>query len=155
MFTGRSAAPPRSTPPEAEPWSARSSPPQRPRSRLPGTPPSRRSTAGRWPSMLRSLWSTPSSTFLPRKAHELSMEKNMKIMKAMGALGLAGFFAGLGSHAALAQDAGWYGGIGIGQSRAKINDDRIRAGLPGVTSIQDDDTDTGFKLFAGRQFTRN
>src|SRR6266850_505306 len=78
------------------------------------------------------------------------MENNMKIIKAVGALGLAGF-AGV----ALAQDAGWYGGIGIGQSRAKINDERIRNGLPGVTSIQDDDRDTGFKLFGGRQFTRN
>jgi OOP family OmpA-OmpF porin len=82
------------------------------------------------------------------------LEKNMKMMRAMGALSLAGF-AGLSSQVALAQDAGWYGGIGIGQSRAKINDDKIRAGLPGVTSIKDDDTDTGFKLFAGRQFTRN
>ncbi len=78
----------------------------------------------------------------------------MKIMKAMGALGLAGF-AALTSQAATAQDSGWYGGIGIGQSRAKINDERIRAGLPGVTSIDDDDRDTGFKLFAGKQFTRN
>jgi len=78
------------------------------------------------------------------------MGKNMKIIKVVGALGLAGF-AGV----ALAQDAGWYGGIGIGQSRAKIDDERIRRGLPGVTSIQDDDRDTGFKLFAGRQFTRN
>jgi OOP family OmpA-OmpF porin len=80
------------------------------------------------------------------------MEKNMKIIKVVGALGLAGF-AGV----ALAQEAGWYGGIGIGQSRAKINDERIRSGFAPivVTSIQDDDRDTGFKLFGGRQFTRN
>src|SRR5688572_22824109 len=82
------------------------------------------------------------------------MENNMKITKVLGTLGLAGC-AALGSQAAVAQDAGWYGGIGIGQSRAKIHDDRIRAGLPGVTSIEDDDTAAGFKLFAGRQFGRN
>src|SRR5436853_7932837 len=100
--------------------------------------------------MLRSRWSTPSSTFLRRKRTSPPMGKNMKIIKVVGALGLAGF-----AGAALAQDAGWYGGIGIGQSRAKINDERIRNGLPGVTSIQDDDRDTGFKLSGGRQFIRN
>jgi OOP family OmpA-OmpF porin len=82
------------------------------------------------------------------------MEKNMHSMKAVLALGLTGL-AAVSSSIAAPADEGWYGGIGIGQSRAKINDDRIRAGLPGVTSIEDDDTDTGFKLFAGWQFTRN
>jgi OmpA-OmpF porin, OOP family len=78
----------------------------------------------------------------------------MKLVRTVGALGLAGF-AAVASQAAIAQDSGWYGGIGIGQSRAKIDDDRIRAGLGGVTSIDDNDRDTGFKLFAGWQLNRN
>ena len=67
--------------------------------------------------------------------------------------------AALASPIALAQDAGWYGGIGIGQSRAKIDDGRIAADLLGAgtpaTSIKDDDRSIGFKLFGGRKFNRN
>jgi OOP family OmpA-OmpF porin len=70
--------------------------------------------------------------------------------------------AGLGSvtaTAALAQDGGYfYGGLGIGQSRANIDDNRIAAGLLGsgltMTSISRDEKDTGYKLFGGYQFNR-
>lgn len=80
----------------------------------------------------------------------------MKLMKAVGALGLVGF-AAVSGQAAVAAESGWYGGIGIGQSRAKIDHARITAGLLPrvVTSIDDDDRDTGFKLLAGRKFNRN
>lgn len=59
---------------------------------------------------------------------------------------------------AVAQDSGWYIGAGVGQSRAKIADDRIAAGLLGsglvVRSITDDDRDTGYKLYGGYRFNR-
>jgi OOP family OmpA-OmpF porin len=86
------------------------------------------------------------------------LENNMKLMRTMGALGLAGF-AAVSAQTALAADYGWYAGGSIGQSRAKIHDERIAAGLAGagltVTSIEDDDRDTGFKLFGGWKFNRN
>ncbi|MEX0958592.1 MAG: OmpA family protein [Burkholderiales bacterium] len=79
----------------------------------------------------------------------------MKLVKAMGVLGLAAF-AAANVPVSAAADSGWYGGLGISQSRAKIHDERITAGLLGagltVTSIEDDDRDIGFKLLAGRKF---
>jgi OOP family OmpA-OmpF porin len=58
-----------------------------------------------------------------------------------------------------AQQAGWYGGINLGQSRSKIDDARIASGLlaGGFTSasLADDDRDTGGKIFGGYQFNRN
>jgi OOP family OmpA-OmpF porin len=82
----------------------------------------------------------------------------MNSIRTLGALSLAGF-AALNSPLALAADQGWYGGIGIGQSRAKINDDKIATQLLGsgltMTSISDDDRDVGYKLFAGIKFNKN
>src|SRR5205814_1885202 len=72
--------------------------------------------------------------------------------------GLAGV-AALTAPFAVSDDSDWYGGIGIGQSRAKIDNDRIRAGLLGsgftTSSIQDDDRDTGYKLFGGKKLSPN
>jgi len=70
--------------------------------------------------------------------------------------------ASLGSATAtgvLAQDGGYfYGGLGIGQSRAEIDEDRIAAGLLGagltMGSIRRDEKDTGYKVFGGYQFSR-
>jgi len=82
----------------------------------------------------------------------------MKIIGTVGALGLAGL-AVLSSSAAVAADEGWYGGIGIGQSKASIADSRISSELLGagltMTSINDDDSDIGYKLFGGRKFNKN
>jgi OOP family OmpA-OmpF porin len=68
-------------------------------------------------------------------------------------------FAVIASAWVVADDTGWYGGINVGQSRAKIDDARITSGLLGsgftVTSITDDDRDTGYKLFGGYRFNRN
>ncbi|MBF8256653.1 MAG: OmpA family protein [Anaerolineales bacterium] len=81
----------------------------------------------------------------------------MKLVRTVGALGLVGF-AVVSGQAAVAAESGWYGGISIGQSRAGIHHERIAAqlGVP-VTSISfdDDDSDVGFKLLAGRKFNRN
>ena len=60
---------------------------------------------------------------------------------------------------AMAQDAGWYAGANIGRSKAKIDDDRINSAVLGQgfgsTSIHDDRTDTGFKIFGGYEFNRH
>lgn len=89
------------------------------------------------------------------------MEKNMKFAKASGTLGLAAL-AAIASPFAAADDSGWYGGLNIGQSRAKIDDARITSSLVGTggagftsVSIDDDDRGTGFKLFGGYKFNRN
>ena len=82
----------------------------------------------------------------------------MKLAKASGTLSLLAL-AVLVSPCALADDAGWYGGLSIGQSKAKIDDARIASGLLGggfaTSSISNDDHDTGYKLFGGYQFNRN
>lgn len=82
----------------------------------------------------------------------------MKSGKNSGTLGLMAV-ALLASPLAAAQDPHWYGGINIGQSRAKIDDERITrnlltGGFTGV-SILDDDRDLGYKLYGGYQFNRN
>jgi OOP family OmpA-OmpF porin len=85
------------------------------------------------------------------------LEKNMKLVRTVSALGLVGF-AAVSGQAALAAESGWYGGLGVGQSIAGIHHERIanQLGVP-VTSItfDDDDRDIGFKLFAGRKFNKN
>jgi len=71
--------------------------------------------------------------------------------------------AGLGSLLAassFAQEGGYYyGGLSIGQSRAKIDEPRISASLLGsgltTTSMTLDESDTAYKLFGGYQFNRN
>src|SRR5450759_2749828 len=82
----------------------------------------------------------------------------MKIARASGTLGL-GALAVIASPFAVADDSGWYGGLNIGQSRAKIDDARITSNLLGAgfttTSINDDNHDTGYKLFGGYKFNRN
>jgi OOP family OmpA-OmpF porin len=85
------------------------------------------------------------------------LEKNMKLVKTVGALGLAGL-AALNSLLANAADDNWYLGAGIGQSRAKIADHRVSEGLrqSGITTttIDNDDRDIGVKLFGGKQFNK-
>ena len=57
------------------------------------------------------------------------------------------------SPLAMAQDAGWYGGLNLGQSSATIDNGRITRGLfqSGftTTSINDNDRDLGYKIFGG------
>jgi OmpA-OmpF porin, OOP family len=86
------------------------------------------------------------------------MEKNMKLARASGTLGLA-VLAVIASPFAVADESGWYGGLNIGQSRARIDDARITSSLLGggltATSINDDNRDTGYKLFGGYRINRN
>jgi OOP family OmpA-OmpF porin len=81
------------------------------------------------------------------------MENKMTI-KFLSALGLAGF-AAVNAPLALAADSGWYGGLSGGLTTAKVNEDRIRGGLSGVTSIDKDESGFGLKLFGGYKINRN
>ncbi|PRC93515.1 OmpA family protein [Solimicrobium silvestre] len=53
----------------------------------------------------------------------------------------------------------WYGGLNVGQSRAKIDDASITNRLltegASAMSINNNDRDTGFKIFGGYQFNKN
>ena len=81
----------------------------------------------------------------------------MKISTIPGTLSLVAL-ALIASPYARAQDSGWYLGLNVGQSRAKIDDTRITSGLLGsglgVTTLQDHDKDTGFKVFGGYEFNK-
>jgi len=81
----------------------------------------------------------------------------MKFVRTSGTLSLVAL-AAIASPIAVAAELGWYGGLGVGVSRAYIDDDRIRSELSGVslsTSIDDDDRDFGFKLYGGYKFNKN
>jgi OmpA-OmpF porin, OOP family len=92
------------------------------------------------------------------KLKKILTEKNMKQGSASATLMVAALTA-IVSPCALADAAGWYGGLNLGQSRAKIDDARIINGLMvgGFSSatIADDDRDTGYKLFGGYQLNRH
>jgi OOP family OmpA-OmpF porin len=89
--------------------------------------------------------------------HQDILEKKMKkFIKAATALGLVSCAAMSSSFAATEKDdAYWYIGGNIGQSRAKIDDENIVPYLPGTVSISDDDKGNAFKLFGGYQFNKN
>ncbi|MDO8042785.1 OmpA family protein [Janthinobacterium sp. SUN137] len=91
----------------------------------------------------------------------------MTIAHTLGALSvMAG--ALLAAQAAQAQDntfinpdwanSAWYLGAGVGQSRATIDEPRLRASLAAngetVTAFNKDQRDTGYKLFVGRQLNQ-
>lgn len=83
--------------------------------------------------------------------------KLMKFANASGSLVVAAL-AVFASVPAVADDSGGYIGGSLGMSRAEIDDDRIvdalRAGGFTTNSINDEDDDTGYKLFGGYQFNR-
>lgn len=91
----------------------------------------------------------------------------MTIAHTLGALSvMAG--ALLAAQSAQAQDntfinpdwanSAWYIGAGVGQSRATIDEPRLRASLSAngetVTGFTKDQRDTGYKLFVGRQLNQ-
>lgn len=82
----------------------------------------------------------------------------MKVTKTSGMVGLA-VLAACAAPLALAQGTGWYGGASVGRSAATIDDARITGGLAvqglATTGLDEDDRDTGYKLFGGYQFTPN
>ncbi len=83
--------------------------------------------------------------------------KLMKLVKASGMLAVTAL-AVFASSLAVADDSGWYIGGNLGVSSAEIDDDSIvdalQAGGFATDSINDEDDDTGYKLFGGYQFNR-
>lgn len=81
-----------------------------------------------------------------------------KVIKTTIALAVAGC-AVVTNHVAIGADTGWIGGIHLGQSRAKIDENRITASLLGAglstTSMETDNRDSAFKLFGGYQFNKH
>lgn len=88
----------------------------------------------------------------------ITTEKHMASNRTSGALGIA-TLAALIAGPACAQDSGWYGGINIGQSKAKSDDSRTAGGFLAsgfiTTSLSSDNRDSGHKLFGGYQFNRH
>ncbi|RYZ90453.1 MAG: flagellar motor protein MotB, partial [Moraxellaceae bacterium] len=89
------------------------------------------------------------------------MKNRMSFTAMSGILGLA--ITAITSATAIAQntnqlDSNWYIGANVGQARAEIDNERIAASLLGAgynrVFIEDDDRDTGFKLFGGYQLNR-
>jgi OmpA-OmpF porin, OOP family len=82
----------------------------------------------------------------------------MKLTKTSRALGLA-VFAATVCPFALAQTSGWLLGGNVGQANYTIDDAKITSGLQGAglatSTINDNRTDTGYKLFGGYQFNKN
>jgi OOP family OmpA-OmpF porin len=82
---------------------------------------------------------------------------DMKRINALGLLGLAGIGC-LVAVPVFAQDSYYYGGLSLGQSRARIDEDRITRDLLSrgltTTGFDRDEKSVAFKLFAGYQFNR-
>ena len=80
---------------------------------------------------------------------------NCPFARASATLGLA-VLAAIASPCAVADDSTWYVGGNIGKSKASIDDARITSALLGegftTTSLSDDKSDTGFKLYGGYRF---
>ena len=60
----------------------------------------------------------------------------------------------LASTAAYAQ-SGWYGGVSLGQSKIQIDDSSVDVAGATASSVTKDETDTGFKLYAGNRLNGN
>jgi len=81
----------------------------------------------------------------------------MKLVKVSGTLGFVALMS-LASPFANADNSGWYIGANVGQSRADIDDQRIKNDLQRqgftATSITENEQDFGYKLFGGYQFNQ-
>lgn len=83
----------------------------------------------------------------------------MNSVHALRLLGLAGL-GSLIAASSFAQDGGfYYGGLAIGQSRARIDEERITARLLdqglSTSAFERDEKGNAYKLFGGYQFNRN
>ena len=82
----------------------------------------------------------------------------MKLVISSRTLGLA-ILAAIASPSAFADETGGYIGGNFGRTTATIDDPRITSSLAArgftVTSIADDDRDTGYKIFGGYRLNRN
>ncbi len=82
----------------------------------------------------------------------------MKHLHTLGLFTTAALGALLGTSA-LAQDSYYYGGVGVGQARVRIDDTRITERLQGnglaTSGIAHNERDTTYKVFGGYQFNRS
>lgn len=62
---------------------------------------------------------------------------------------------GLGSALAADDATGFYGGVGVGQTRAKINNNALHINGATATNFTKDETDIGYKIFGGYSFNKN
>ena len=80
-----------------------------------------------------------------------------KFLRTTGKLSLL-TLALMAAPFAMAQDAGWYAGANIGQSKATIDEARISSGLLGSGLVagpfNNTERDRGFKLFGGYQVNK-
>ncbi|WP_457425375.1 OmpA family protein [Roseateles sp. P5_E7] len=81
--------------------------------------------------------------------------KNFNTLRLIGLAGLSSLIAA----SSFAQESGYaYGGLSVGQSRARIDEERISAGLLGAgftsTSMTRDEKSDAYRLFGGYQFNR-
>lgn len=81
----------------------------------------------------------------------------MNLARVSKLLGLF-LFAAAASQFAAASDSGWYVGGNVGPSYANIDEVNVTSTLLGsgftTTAFDDDERDTGYKLFGGYQFNR-
>ena len=73
----------------------------------------------------------------------------MKRQSWIAAIGLA--LASTSTGALAQQMERWYAGASIGQSSLKIDDSAVAVSGAATQSISKDESDTGFKLFAGHR----
>ena len=82
----------------------------------------------------------------------------MKFPRAAAGVGLVAVLT-IACPLAAADDIGWYGGLNLGRAKAKIDDAKINDNLLGAgfasSSINDNDRDTGGKLYGGYQFNKH
>lgn len=99
---------------------------------------------------------------MPRKCktsgHHANTKASLKNHHSLRLIALASLGALCAAGPALAQEQGSYLGLGIGQSSAKLNDAAMAASVLGsgfgITALERDRRDTGYKLFGGWQFNR-
>lgn len=97
----------------------------------------------------------PARFFLRRLVLKTARTKLFKNTRLLGMVTLAV----IASPMVLAQDAGWYAGLSVGQTRASQDEaSMVNSQLGGgysLSTLNHDDRDTGYKLFGGYQFSRN
>ena len=93
----------------------------------------------------------------PRRTHQNHTDTDMKSSKTSTTLGFAAL-AIFTAPLTVAADPGWYFGGSGGPSQTDVDEDRIAADLlaPGFTTtfMDDNERDTGFKVFGGYQFNK-
>ena len=87
------------------------------------------------------------------------MKKNTTRFFARTSIALAVCMTGASSLSALADDSGWYLGGNIGKTRSLIDDAKTTTDFfgtgSGITGMNLDQEDTGYKLFAGYDFNKH